>query len=132
MSQASTSTAVLQRLAHEVIEQAKRAYACWGARLPASLDPLPAGTWSRSRRVVIKVEVSEQGVNTRFVVDGGTGLHPKCSIGTSTVPVVKWKTRSKTTSHLKSSTSCHSLRGQSSALVIAFGVGVLLDTLRRC
>jgi hypothetical protein len=27
-----------------------------------------AGTWSRSRRVVIKVEISDQGVNTRFVV----------------------------------------------------------------
>ncbi len=27
-----------------------------------------AGTWSRWRRVVIKVEVTEQGVNTRFVV----------------------------------------------------------------
>jgi hypothetical protein len=27
-----------------------------------------AGTWSRWRRVVIKVEVSGQGVNTRFVV----------------------------------------------------------------
>jgi hypothetical protein len=64
-----TSNAVLQKLAHEVVEQTKRAYARWGrkaTRFHSTRDQ--AGTWSCSRRVVIKVEVSEQGVNTRFVV----------------------------------------------------------------
>jgi hypothetical protein len=64
-----TSHAVLQRLAHEVIEQAKRAYACWGRKATRFHSTrYQAGTWSRSRRVVIKVEVSDQGVNTRCVV----------------------------------------------------------------
>src|SRR4029450_952451 len=64
-----TSNAVLQKLAHEVIEQAKRAYACWGRKATRFHSTrYQAGTWSRSRRVVIKVEVSAQGVNTRFVV----------------------------------------------------------------
>ena len=64
-----TSTAVLQRLAHTVIAQAKRAYAHWGRKAPRIHSTrYQACPWSRSRRVVIKVEVSAQGVNTRFVV----------------------------------------------------------------
>ena len=64
-----TSTAVLQTLARAVVEQAKRAYERDRGKIPrfhSTRDQ--AGTWSRSRRVVIKVEVSDQGVKTRFVV----------------------------------------------------------------
>src|SRR4029453_3038610 len=64
-----TGNAVVQKLAHEVVEQAKRAYGYsgWkGTRFHSTR--YQAQTWSRSRRVVIKVEVSEQGVNPRFVV----------------------------------------------------------------
>src|SRR5499433_734952 len=64
-----TSNAVLQKLAHEVLAQAKRAYACWGRKATRFHSTrYQAGTGSHSRRVVIKVEVSDQGVNTRFVV----------------------------------------------------------------
>src|SRR5712691_3417039 len=64
-----TSNTVLQKLAHEVIAQAKRAYARWGRKAPRfHATRSQAGPWSRSRRGVIKVEVSDQGVNTRFVV----------------------------------------------------------------
>src|SRR5882724_9981959 len=56
-------------LALEVVEQAKRAYARDGGKVTRFHSTrYQAGTWSRSRRVVIKVEVSAQGVNTRFVV----------------------------------------------------------------
>src|SRR5262249_19604988 len=64
-----TSHTVVQELAQEVVEQARRAYARWGrkaTRFHSTRDQ--AGTWSHSRRVVIKVAVSDQGVNTRFVV----------------------------------------------------------------
>jgi hypothetical protein len=64
-----TSNAVLQKLAREVVEQAKRAYVSSGRKVTRFHSTrYQAQTWSRSRRVVIKVEVSEQGVNTRFVV----------------------------------------------------------------
>jgi hypothetical protein len=64
-----TSNAVLQTLAREVVEQAKRAYERDGGKITRFHSTrYQAGTWSRSRRVVIKVEVSDQGVNTRFVV----------------------------------------------------------------
>src|SRR6266851_1810574 len=64
-----TRNAVLKELAQDVVEQAQRAY----ARSQHKVTRFPstryqAGTWARSRRVVIKVAVSDQGVNTRFVV----------------------------------------------------------------
>ena len=64
-----TSNAVLQELAREVVEQAQRAYAYSGHKVTRFHSTRSqAGTWSRSRRVVITVEVCEQGVNTRCVV----------------------------------------------------------------
>jgi hypothetical protein len=64
-----TSNTVLQKQAREVVEQAKRAYVSSGRKVTRFHSTYyQAQTWSRSRRVVIKVEVSEQGVNTRFVV----------------------------------------------------------------
>ena len=64
-----TSNAVLQTLAREVVEQTKRAYERDGGKITRFHSTrYQAGTWSRARRVVIKVEVSDQGVNTRFVV----------------------------------------------------------------
>ncbi len=64
-----TSNAVLQTLARDVVEQAKRAYERDRGKITRFHSTrYQAGTWSRSRRVVIKVEVSDQGVNTRFVV----------------------------------------------------------------
>ena len=64
-----TSNRVLTELAREVVEQAKRAYERDGGKITRFHSTrYQAGTWSRLRRVVIKVEVSDQGVNTRFVV----------------------------------------------------------------
>jgi len=64
-----TSNAVLQTLARDVVEQAKRAYERDRGKITRFHSTrYQAGTWSRARRVVIKVEVSDQGVNTRFVV----------------------------------------------------------------
>jgi hypothetical protein len=64
-----TSNAVFTTLAPEVVEQAKRASARAGGKIPRCPSTCSqAGTWSRSRRVVITVEVADQGVNTRFVV----------------------------------------------------------------
>ena len=94
-----TRNAVLQKLAPEVVEQAKRAYVCWGRkapRFPSTRDQ--AGTWSRSRRVVIKVEVSAQGVTTRFVVTDMEPARPQVLYRHISCARAKWKTRAKTTS----------------------------------
>jgi len=64
-----TSQAVVQKLAREVGAQAKRAEGSSGrkgTRCHSTRDH--AQPWSRSRRVGSKVEGSEQGVTTRFVV----------------------------------------------------------------
>lgn len=93
-----TSHAVLTTLAHEVGEQAKRAYARDGGKITRFHSTrYQAGTWSRSRRVVIKVEVSDQGVNTRFVVTDLEQAAPRGSTGKFTVPGAKRKTRAKIT-----------------------------------
>jgi hypothetical protein len=64
-----TSNRVVQKLAYEVVEQAQRAYARDGGKVTRFHSTCyQAGTWACPRRVVIKVEVSDQGVNTRFVV----------------------------------------------------------------
>src|SRR5215468_784538 len=64
-----TSNRVLTALAREVVAQAQRAYERDGGKITRFHSTrYQAGTWSRSRRVVIKIEVSAQGVNTRFIV----------------------------------------------------------------
>jgi hypothetical protein len=73
-----TSNAVLQTLARDVVEQAKRAYERDRGKITRfHATRSQAGTWSRSRRVVIKVEVSDQGVNTRLVVTDMEQARPK-------------------------------------------------------
>lgn len=75
---ALTSNTVLQTLARDVVEQAKRAYERDGGKITRFHSTrYQAGTWSRSRRVVIKVEVSDQGVKTRFVVTDMEEARPK-------------------------------------------------------
>jgi hypothetical protein len=73
-----TSNAVLQTLARDVVEQAKRAYERDRGKITRFHSTrYQAGTWSRSRRVVITVEGSDQGVNTRLVVTDMEQARPK-------------------------------------------------------
>ena len=129
-----TSNAVLQKLAHEVIEQAKRAYERDGGKVTRFHSTrYEAGTWSHPRRVVIKVEVSEQGVNTRFVVTdleqaGAKGLyrHIYCARGQMENEIKDHKR------YLKSDrTSCHRFEANQFRLFLHSAAYVLLDTLRR-
>ena len=129
-----TSNAVLQKLAHEVIEQAKRAYARWGRKATRFHSTRSqAGTWSRSRRVVIKVEVSAQGVNTRFVVTDREQARTQvlyrqiyCARGQMENEIKDHKL------YLKSDrTSCHRFEANQVRLFLHSAAYVLLDTLRR-
>src|SRR5499426_2071620 len=129
-----TSNAVLQQLAQEVVAQAKWAYACWGRKATRFHSTrYQAGTWSRSRRVVIKVEVSEQGVNTRFVVtdmeQARTQVlyqHIYCARGQAENEIKDHKL------YLKSDrTACHRFAANQFRLLLHSAAYVLLDTLRR-
>jgi hypothetical protein len=69
------SNSVLKRLAADIVEQTQRLYRhrkhVEGEAVKVTRFhslPYQAGRWKRPRRVVIKVEVSAQGTNTRFVV----------------------------------------------------------------
>jgi Transposase DDE domain group 1 len=129
-----TSNAVLQELAREVGEQAKRAYAYSGHKVTRFHSTrYQAGTWSRSRRVVIKVEVGEQGVNTRFVVTDLEQARTKvlyqqiyCARGQAENEIKDHKL------YLKSDrTSCHRFEANQFRLLLHSAAYVLLETLRR-
>jgi Transposase DDE domain group 1 len=129
-----TSNAVLQELAREVVEQAKRAYERDGGKVTRFHSTrYQAGTWSRLRRVVIKVEVSDQGVNTRFVVtdmeQARTQVvyrHLYCARGQMENEIKDHKL------YLKSDrTSCHRFEANQLRLLLHSAAYVLLDTLRR-
>src|SRR5215471_16613896 len=80
-----TSNRVLQKLAHEVVEQAERAYTHDGGMVTRFHSiRYQVGTWLRLCRVVIKGEVSAQGVNTRCVVTDLEQAAPRGSSGNST------------------------------------------------
>ena len=129
-----TSNAVLQTLARAVVEQAKRASERDGGKITRFHSTrYQAGPWSRSRRVVIKVEVSDQGVNTRFVVTDmedartkGLYQHIYCARG-PTENEIKAHKRS-----LKSDrTSCHRFEANQVRVFLHSAAYVLLATLRR-
>jgi hypothetical protein len=129
-----TSNTILQKLAHEGVEQAKRAYERDGGKVTRFHSTrYQAGTWSQPRRVVIKVEVSEQGVNTRFVVTdleqaGAKVLYRQlyCARGQAENEIKDHKR------YLKSDrTSCHRFEANQFRLFLHSAAYVLLDTLRR-
>ncbi len=93
-----TSNKVLKALAHHVVEQTKRAYAYRGVKVTRfHSTSYQAGTWCRRRRVVIKVEVSDEGVNTRFVVTSMEQAPTQVLYRKITVRVAKRKTISRST-----------------------------------
>lgn len=129
-----TSNRVLTELAREVVEQAKRAYERDGGKITRFHSTrYQAGTWSHSRRVVIKVEVSDQGVNTRFVVTDMEDARTKvlyqqiyCARGQAENEIKDHKL------YLKSDrTSCHRFEANQFRLFLHSAAYVLLDTLRR-
>ncbi len=129
-----TSNAVLKALAREVVEQAKRAYERDGGKVTRFHSTrYQAGTWSRWRRVVIKVEVSDQGVNTRFVV---TDMEQaRTQVLSRQIYCARGQAENEIKDHkryLKSDrTSCHRFEANQFRLFLHSAAYVLLDTLRR-
>ena len=129
-----TSNHVWQQLAHEVVEQAKRAYGRDGGKVPRFHSTrYQAGTWFCPRRVVIKVEVSAQGVNTRFV--GSDMEHPGAKILYRQLSCARGQAEKEIKDHkrdLKSDrTSCHRFAANQFRLLLHAAAYVLLDTFRR-
>jgi hypothetical protein len=129
-----TSNAGLQPLAHEVVEQAKRASARWGRKAPRFHSTRSqAGTWARSRRVVIQVAGSAPGVNTRCVVTDMEHAHPhvlsrhiSCARGQ-----MENASKDPKLSLQSDRTSCHRFEAHQVRLVLHSAASRLLETLRR-
>src|SRR4030095_11914354 len=129
-----TSNAVVQKLAHEVVEQTKRASARWGRKATRFHSTrYQAGTWSRSRRVVIKVEVSEQGVNTRCVVTDMEQAHAQVLY--RHISCARGQMQNEIKDHKLSlqsdRTSCHRFEANQVRLFLHSAAYMLLETLRR-
>jgi Transposase DDE domain group 1 len=128
------SNRILTELAREVVEQAKRAYERDGGKITRFHSiRYQAGIWSRSRRVVIKVEVSDQGVNTRFVV---TDLeHARTKVLYQQIYCARGQAENELKDHKRSlksdRTSCHRFEANQFRLFLHSAAYVLLDTLRR-
>jgi Transposase DDE domain group 1 len=129
-----TSNAVLKELAGEVVEQAKRAYAYRGRKVTRFHSTrYQAQPWSRSRRVVIKVEVTEQGVNPRFVVTDREHARPQ--VLSQHIYCARGQAENESTEHkryLKSDrTACHRFAAKQFRWFLPSAASVLLETLRR-
>ena len=129
-----TSNNVLKELARQVAEQAQRAYERDGGKITRFHSTRSqAGTWSRSRRVVIKVEVSDQGGNTRCVVTDMEQAraqvlyqHISCARGH-----MENDSKEHKRSRKSDRTSCHRFEANQFRLLLHSAASVLLDTLRR-
>ena len=92
-----------------------------------------SGAWVRSRRVVIKVEVSDQGVTPRFVV---TDLEQaRTKVLYQHIYCARGQAENESKDHklyLKSDrTACHRFAANQFRLLLHSAAYVLLDTLRR-
>jgi hypothetical protein len=129
-----TSNVVLQQLAREGVEQAKRASVSSGRKVPRfHATRSQAGTWSRPRRVVIKVEVSEQGVNTRFV--GPAMEQARTQVLYQKISCARGQAENESKDHklyLQSDrTACHRFEANPFRLLLHAAAYVLLETFRR-
>ncbi len=115
-------------------QQAQRAYQRDGGKIPRFHSTrYQAGTWSCSRRVVSKVEVSDQGVHTRFVV---TDLEQaQAKVLYQQISCARGHMETKIKDHklsLKSErTSWHHFEANQFRWLGHAAAYVLLDTLRR-
>jgi hypothetical protein len=129
-----TSHNVLQTRAHEVVEPAQRADERDGGKVTRFHSTRSqAGTWSQPRRVVSKVEVSEQGVHTRFV---GTDLEQAGAQGLyRQLYCARGQADNESKDHKRSlqsdRTACHRFEANQFRLLVHAAASVLLDTLRR-
>jgi hypothetical protein len=128
------SNHVLPALAREVVAQTKRASERDGGKITRfHAIRSQAGTWARSRRVVIQVEGADQGVHTRFVVTDLEPARPKvlsqhmyCARGQADNDIKEHKR-----SLQSARTSCQRFAAQQCRLFGHAAASVFLDTLRR-
>lgn len=133
--------AVLHRLAEPVVEEAVRRFSAGVGRERGDCAKVlrfhtvryKAGSWSRYRRVIVKVEVTAKGTNTRFVVTNmeeapAKRLYQKIYCGRGQAEnYIKDHKR-----YLRSDkASCHRFQANQFRLLLHSAAYVLFDTFRR-
>jgi Transposase DDE domain group 1 len=128
------SNAGFQALAREVVAPAPRAYAARGPKgTRCHSTRSQAGTWSRSRRVVSKVEVSDQGVNPRVVV---TALEQaRTKVRYQHIDGARGQAENDSKEHKQDGqserTSCQRCEANQWRVVLQAAAAMLRETLRR-
>jgi Transposase DDE domain group 1 len=117
-----------------VVEQAKRADERDGGKITRFHSTrYRAATWSRSRRVVLKVAVSDPGVNTRFVVPDMEHAHTK--VLSQRIDWARGQAENEINDHQRSlksdRTACHRCEANQFRVFWPSAAYVLRDTLRR-
>lgn len=129
-----TRKAVLKELAGEVVEQARRASAYSGRKVTRFHSTRSqAQTWSRARRVVIKVAVTEHGVNTRCVVTDREPARPQ--VLSQHIDCARGHADHALNDHkldlTSDRTACHRFEANQFRLLVHAAAYVFLETLRR-
>ncbi len=127
-----TSNAKLRQLAKPLIEQAKRLYA--HTKKPVRLFTsfcYQAKSWNKAQRIVCKVEISDRGQNTRFVVtnlESSQASFIYQSVYCARGQMENFIKNHKTFLH-SDRTSCHSFTANQFRLFLHSAAYVLIQTL---
>jgi len=124
---------VLERHATELMEQAEAQYEQTGTKARLFDETkYSAKTWDKERRVIIKSERLEQGLNTRFVV---TNLpHPPQELYDKVYAMrgdMENRIKEQQLMLFADRTSCHDFQANQFRLLLSTFAYVLMDTLRR-
>ena len=124
---------VLERQAESLMQQAEAEYEKTQEKVRLFGETTyAAGTWDRERRIVIKSERLEQGLNTRFVV---TNLEHEPQKLYDEVYVMRGDMENRIKEQqlmlFADRTSCHDFRANQFRLLLSTFAYVLMETLRR-
>ncbi len=127
-----TSNARLKEKAASILEQARSLYQESQRKVKLFTSfPYQAQSWKKPRRMVCKVEISEQGENVRFVVTSIKSRQP--SFIYSTIYCARGRMEGFIKNHkrylLSDRTSCHSFQANQFRLFLHSAAYVLLHTL---
>jgi len=124
---------VLERHAEALMEQAQTQFEATGEKVRLFEETnYAAGTWDKERRVIIKSERLEQGLNTRFVV---TNLpHPPQQFYDEVYAMrgdMENRIKEQQLMLFADRTSCHDFQANQFRLLLSTFAYVLMDALRR-
>ena len=129
-----SGNSVLNRYAKITIESAKREYNMYGKPVKRYHSfKYKAGTWTYTERVVVKVEVSSQGTNIRYIVSSLQNVRAKALYeqGYCARGAVELRIKDHKTYLLSDRMSCKSFKANQFRLFLHSAAYVLIHSLQQ-